>query len=732
MKKKLLLIAMCTSLYTYAQTGNVGINTSTPGSTLTLNGSFAATYKKVTANYTMTATDYYLAVENATAATITLPVVATASPSIQGRDYNIKNTGAGTVTIQASGTERFDNQSGNSVTSITLATGEYARIVATGNTIISTTTAQWEVAVVGNGQNVEPWNNQATLAPATANTQNIYQIGRVAIGANTSNGALSNNPTLRVVAPPTTDGIRLESTLTPGSYMQQSIVGDSNFLTFGVRDQTSQAAQTFIGSNSNTDFALRTNSLDRVTVKAGTGWVGISTDTPNTRLTIESDNLGGGGTDDIGIRSFGTGTSPGLIMYSGGNNATAPANLLTNSLVGSWQMRGHINGVQALTSQIQSIYTGNGITNLSTMSFLTSGGGIPDMFIDDNGYIGVGTTTPQSHLTVVGAAGNDDDIRIQSYNAASPFLVMENNGGSVATPSNVGNGDNLGGILWQARINGTVASTARIQSTYQGTGTNNLSDMLFQTSGANRIYINEQGAVGINTVDPSSKLSVVGDITTYASAAAIAPINSGSTTATISHSWLQSDGRISSYMTGAGCNLNLQRDAAPVNTPYARFYDGTSIVGSVIRSATGVTYATTSDIRLKTDIRPTVLGLSDLMKIQVSDYTFKKTGYKDQAGFIAQQLYKVFPIAVNPGGDDENSAPWMVDYGRITPLLVKAIQEQQAEIETLKAENAKLAATAADVKANADAYAQLAAQVKEMQQMLSGSKKAVGDKLGKN
>jgi hypothetical protein len=28
--------------------------------------------------------------------------------------------------------------------------------------------------------------------------------------------------------------------------------------------------------------------------------------------------------------------------------------------------------------------------------------------------------------------------------------------------------------------------------------------------------------------------------------------------------------------------------------------------------------------------------------------------------------------------------PWAIDYGRVTPLLTKGIQEQQAEIEALK------------------------------------------------
>lgn len=307
MKKYILIITPLISLGVYAQTGNVGVSTNAPGSTLTVNGSFAATYKKVTANYTMTTNDYYLAAENATAVTITLPIVTTANPSIQGRDYNIKNTGAGTVTIQAGGTERLDNQSGNSITSITLATGEYARIIATGNTTVSTTTAQWEVAVVGNGQYIEPWNNQTTLTPATNNTQNIYQLGKVAIGT-TSAGASQ----LLVQAAPSTDGIRLASTLTPNSYIQQSIIGDGNFLTFGVRDQTSILAQTFIGSNTTTDFALRTDALDRVTIKTGTGNVGINTTSPTVKLQVNG-NIGAADNSNIASATQSTVISNGFI-----------------------------------------------------------------------------------------------------------------------------------------------------------------------------------------------------------------------------------------------------------------------------------------------------------------------------------------------------------------------------------------------------------------------------------
>jgi hypothetical protein len=37
------------------------------------------------------------------------------------------------------------------------------------------------------------------------------------------------------------------------------------------------------------------------------------------------------------------------------------------------------------------------------------------------------------------------------------------------------------------------------------------------------------------------------------------------------------------------------------------------------------------------------------------------------------------------GGDDESKNPYGVDYGKLTPYIVKAMQEQQALIESLTA-----------------------------------------------
>jgi uncharacterized protein YlxW (UPF0749 family) len=88
------------------------------------------------------------------------------------------------------------------------------------------------------------------------------------------------------------------------------------------------------------------------------------------------------------------------------------------------------------------------------------------------------------------------------------------------------------------------------------------------------------------------------------------------------------------------------------------------------------------------------------MRIQVSDFNFKSKPGSTETGFIAQQLYTVLPEVVTQGGTDPSTDPWMVDYGRVTPLLTKAIQELKQETDSKEAsldkENSELKASVAE------------------------------------
>ena len=89
-------------------TGFVGIATATPTSTLHVNGSFACNGTSTTISVTLGSLDCNVAVNNASAVTITLPPAA----NVCDREYTVKKIsalGAGNVTIDGNGAETIDD-----------------------------------------------------------------------------------------------------------------------------------------------------------------------------------------------------------------------------------------------------------------------------------------------------------------------------------------------------------------------------------------------------------------------------------------------------------------------------------------------------------------------------------------------------------------------------------------------------------------------------------------------
>jgi len=129
----------------------------------------------------------------------------------------------------------------------------------------------------------------------------------------------------------------------------------------------------------------------------------------------------------------------------------------------------------------------------------------------------------------------------------------------------------------------------------------------------------------------------------------------------------------------------------------------------------GAVYATngvitTSDMTLKTNVQPLTYGLKELLKLNTITYNWKdyklgKTNIplnkqEKKIGFSAQQLLEILPevvqthswVPANENGDfkEVKNEHLGVNYSDIIPVTVKAIQEQQAQIEELKKEIAEL------------------------------------------
>jgi hypothetical protein len=97
-----------------------------------------------------------------------------------------------------------------------------------------------------------------------------------------------------------------------------------------------------------------------------------------------------------------------------------------------------------------------------------------------------------------------------------------------------------------------------------------------------------------------------------------------------------------------------------------------------------------SDIRLKDRIEnlPAVRGLDGVMKLRPVTYHWKdsKMDQRRMIGFVAQEVEPLYPEAVGVGPDGMKS----LAYSELVVPLIKAVQEQQAEIEKQDAELAQL------------------------------------------
>jgi hypothetical protein len=110
--------------------------------------------------------------------------------------------------------------------------------------------------------------------------------------------------------------------------------------------------------------------------------------------------------------------------------------------------------------------------------------------------------------------------------------------------------------------------------------------------------------------------------------------------------------------------------------------------GYITYNGTLVAIAQASDERLKQNIVDAPSALQKIASMQIRSFDFKEDGRHVDYGVIAQELNKVLPSAVFEGSDHEDGSinkPWAVGLEPIIPVLVKAMQEQQAIIESLKA-----------------------------------------------
>ena len=135
------------------------------------------------------------------------------------------------------------------------------------------------------------------------------------------------------------------------------------------------------------------------------------------------------------------------------------------------------------------------------------------------------------------------------------------------------------------------------------------------------------------------------------------------------------------HNASAGYNIQQNMDGTSGGAELYVFRRNSTQIGSINQSSTNaVTYNTSSDARLK-DVTGSARGLDVINNLNPVAYNWKADNHADE-GLIAQEVEKLVPNAVNQDEDGYYS----MDYSKLVTHLVKGMQEQQEQIESLKSE----------------------------------------------
>ena len=431
-------------------------------------------------------------------------------------------------------------------------------------------------------------------------------------------------------------------------------------------------------------------AITGTTITANTGFVGAH----NGTVGATTPNTGAFTTLSASSTVSGTGFSTYLASPPAIGGTTAAAGKFTTLEYTSTLTGG--TGVIAIgTNQIYKDTSGNvGIGTSSPGAKLaisystTDGNGILITNTSNSGYAtlqavgsnGFGGGAWQNAFVVEAVPASSGGLVLGAYTGSIKFqtgaratnMTLDSSGnlGLGVTPSGWGSGTKAievgskGTAIW----NFSASDSYFTQNAYWNSGwvyaSTNAASAYEQVTGSHRWYTVPSGTAGnaftftqAMTLDASGNLLV-------------------GTTSTLGAVVTNLKGR-----TGAaalGCQVYNNGDNA-VNWYNA---SGTYLCSIVVNSAS-VAYNTSSDQRLKENIVDAPSAIDSINAIKVRSFDWKADGSHVDYGYIAQELLEVVPEAVSvPADSDEMMG---VDFGKLTPRLVKAIQELHQEIETLKA-----------------------------------------------
>jgi hypothetical protein len=385
------------------------------------------------------------------------------------------------------------------------------------------------------------------------------------------------------------------------------------------------------------------------------------------------------------------GTTYSLVGISGGNNE-----IISGSALGDLNIR---------------------TTNSQKILFSTNNGGSAAMTITSNGRVGIGASSPTEILHLNNPSANSAYIRFQNtggggvyIGASSDNMELYANGSErmrITSGGNVGIGtsspqakfsiglpgpitsfptystNDLASIGWNYFALGDELFVRCMDIVSKGApdGTNGGSMMRFLTTPVT----NNSAAIERMRITSGGYTKISNNGTYVGSTSSFHEIrnNSASDSALFisSSSSSYTDSVLVTYTPTTGTAFNLIYSYTANGLQFRVRGDGTIY-------AQNTTVQSASDVRMKENIINSNDGLNVISALRPVRFDFKEgfgNNKKNQLGFIAQEVEKVFPYIVDVLDEKAEDGSYYKSLGPagLIPVLVKAIQEQQAQIEEL-------------------------------------------------